>query len=221
MNLRKFDLSKHPTAGLELFEKDGRVHLARISRSTPAAKIPEWGSRIRGAWLIKINGMAATTKADVVAILQNLASSGCPVVTMLFAHPEIHPSLSRDGVPIVSCPPFSRHTHEQMNNRWEFHTVTEHLQSCKPSYQLVPSGDVLNVITRVMRLTRGKLMKQPDWNDWQQSEFIQLDLYDAQSLFGQPVHWKEDMAVFHTVWTYAINAVDSRKKARCTCDGSP
>jgi hypothetical protein len=72
-----------------------------------------------------------------------------------------------------------------------------------------------------MRLTREKLMKQPDWNDWQQLEFIQLDQYDAQGLFGQPVHRKDDMAVFHTVWTYAIKAVDSRKKARCTCDGSP
>jgi hypothetical protein len=107
MNLRKFDLSKHPTAGLELFEKDGRVHLARISRSTPAAKIPEWRSSIRGAWLFKINGTAVTTIADVVAVLQKLASNECPMVTMLFAHPEIHPSLSQDGVPIVSCPPFS------------------------------------------------------------------------------------------------------------------
>ncbi len=105
------------------------------------------GEVIRGAWLFKINGTAVTNIADVVAVSQKLASNECPVVTMLFAHPEICPSLSQDGVPIVSCPPFSRHTHEQMNNRWEFHTVTEHLQSSKPTYQLVPSGNVLNVIT--------------------------------------------------------------------------
>lgn len=28
------------------------------------------------------------------------------------------------------------------------------------------------------------------------------------------------MPVFHLVWSYAIKAVDNRKKARCTCDGS-
>jgi hypothetical protein len=40
-------------------------------------------------------------------------------------------------------------------------------------------------------------------------------------MFGPPVKWQDDMAVFHSVWTYAIKAVDSRKKARWACDGSP
>jgi hypothetical protein len=31
---------------------------------------------------------------------------------------------------------------------------------------------------------------------------------------------KEEDAVFHLVWTYAIKAVDGRKKARCVCNGS-
>jgi hypothetical protein len=53
------------------------------------------------------------------------------------------------------------------------------------------------------------------------SEFLQLDQYNAQGMFGQPVPQLEDMAVFHSVWTYAIKAVDSRKKARWACDGSP
>ena len=46
------------------------------------------------------------------------------------------------------------------------------------------SGDVLNVVTRVMRLTRGKLMKQPNWDEWQASKYLQLDQYDAQGMFG-------------------------------------
>ena len=72
-----------------------------------------------------------------------------------------------------------------------------------------------------MRLTRGKLLKQPDWDEWQASEYLQLDQYDAQGMFGQPVPMVEDMSVFHSVWTYAIKALDARKKARWTCDGSP
>ena len=37
VDLRKFDLSKHPTGGLQLYVRDGWVHLASISPSTPAA----------------------------------------------------------------------------------------------------------------------------------------------------------------------------------------
>ena len=99
--------------------------------------------------------------------------------------------------------------------------MAAHLRTCRPSYEHVRSGDVLIVVTRVMRLTRGKLLKQPDWDEWQASEYLQLDQYDAQGMFGQPVPMVEDMSVFHSVWTYAIKALDARKKARWTCDGSP
>ena len=71
-----------------------------------------------------------------------------------------------------------------------------------------------------MKLTRGKLLSQDDWTDWQDSEYLQLDQYDAQGMFGNPVLSQEGDAIFHLVWTYAIKAVDGRKKARCVCDGS-
>jgi hypothetical protein len=149
----------------------------------------------------------------MVTVFNTVAVEKRDLVTLLFAYPKIRLNLSHNGLPIVSSAPFYRHTHEQLNNRWEFTTVAEHLRSCKPTYELVPSGDVLNVITRVMHLTRGKLLKQPDWEEWQTSEFLQLDQYDAQGMFGQPVLIQDDMAVFHSVWTYAIKAVDSQRKA--------
>ncbi len=78
---------------------------------------------------------------------------------------------------------------------------------------------MLNYTTRVMKLTRGKLLRQEDWLDWQDSKYLQFDQYDSQSMFGDPVAVEEDDVVFHLVWTYAINALDRRKKARCVCDG--
>jgi hypothetical protein len=74
------------------------------------------------------------------------------------------------------------------------------------------------VVTWVMQLTRGKLLKQPDWDDWQASEFLQLDQYDSQGMFGALVMVDSEVAVFHSVWTYAIKALDGQKKARWTCD---
>jgi hypothetical protein len=84
----------------------------------------------------------------------------------------------------------------------------------------VESGDVINYTTKVMRLTRGRLLRQSDWEDWQASEYLQLDQYDKQHMFGHPVAVEDDAAIFHLVWTYGVKTADGRKKARCVCDGS-
>jgi hypothetical protein len=97
--------------------------------------------------------------------------------------------------------------------------VAEHLHN-SPTYEWVDSGQVLNVVTWVMQLTWGKLLKQPDWDEWQALEFIQLDHYDSQGMFGSPVMVDSEVAVFHSVWTYAIKELDGQKKARWTCDVS-
>jgi hypothetical protein len=71
-----------------------------------------------------------------------------------------------------------------------------------------------------MRLTRGQLLKQDDWKDWQNSEYLQLNQYWDQGCLDMPTAVDQDDAVFYLVWTYNIKAVDGRKKARCVCDGS-
>jgi len=119
----------------------------------------------------------------------------------------------------MPIPILPNNVHDQMNHHWDFSTVADYLRKAPP-YETVDTGDVLNYVTCVMRLTRGKLLQQDDWSDWQESEYLQLDQYDAQGMFGDPVATAKDDAVFHLVWTYAIKAVDGRKKARCVCDGS-
>jgi hypothetical protein len=221
IDLQKFNLTKHSTAGLEFYKSGGRLHLRSITPSIPAAKIPDWRSCVRGAWLIKVNDKEVSSIEDVAFAFRAVDFDHCASVSLLFSHPEIRPNLSKDGLPIVSSSPFSLRAHDQLNNRWEFTTVAEHLTTSKPTNTLVNSGDVLNVTTQVMWSTWGKLLKQPDWEEWQMLEFLQLDPYDAQGMFGQPVPQLEDMVVFHSVWTYAIKAVDSCKKAHWACDGPP
>jgi hypothetical protein len=97
--------------------------------------------------------------------------------------------------------------------------VVEHLKKA-PSYTLINDGDVLNVITKVIKLTQGKLVQQEDWNDQLESKYLQLNQYHTQGMFGNPVAASEFDAIFHLVWTYNIKAVDGPKKARCVCDGS-
>ena len=219
IDMTHFGLNKHWTTGLFLAHVNGRLHLGGMAPSTPAAKIPCWRLRIKGAWLIKIGDRTVTTLAEAQDAFQQLSSNGITTVPLLFLHPEIRQDISHDGLPIVSSAPFTEHIHDQLNHQWDFSTVVDHL--CKaPPYEIVESGNVLNYVTRVMRLTRGKLTLQDDLPDWQHLEYLQLDQYDKQGMFGVPVPMKEEDAIFHLVWTYAIKAVDGCKKARCVCDGS-
>jgi hypothetical protein len=132
---------------------------------------------------------------------------------LLFSLPEVQQDISHDGLSIVSSAPFSQHVHDQLYKHWDFSTVADYLWK-KPPYNIVEDGDVLNYITRVMKLTHGKLLQQDDWSDWQELEYLQLNQYDAQGMFGQPVAATKDDAIFHLVWTYVIKAVDGRKKAQ-------
>ena len=157
-----FDIAKHSMAGLSFLEKNGHLILAHISPSTPGAKIPRWHTRLSGAWLIKVGDHHITSIDDARKDFKVITSAGAMSAQLLFTHPEVHLDISCRGS-IISLEPFSLLTHAQLNDCWEFSTVAEHL--CKePTYELVDSVEVLNVVIWVMTLTHGKLLKQPDWN---------------------------------------------------------
>ncbi len=116
-----------------------------------------WRVNIRGAWLIKVGSTQISTISDAQSAFRSLYETGAPSVTLLFSHPELRRDISNKGLPIVSLAPFLQQTHDQLNRRWDFSTVAEYL--CKaPPYKIIDSGDVLNYVTRVMQLTRGKLL---------------------------------------------------------------
>ncbi len=99
--LRKFDLSKHPTGGLRLYVRDGQVHLASISPSTPVAQIHNWRACIWGAWLIKVGDKTIQSIEDVAQAFDILCLESSPSTTLLFLHPKIRPNLSQEGIPII------------------------------------------------------------------------------------------------------------------------
>jgi hypothetical protein len=72
----------------------------------------------------------------------------------------------------------------------------------------VESGDALNYTTCIMKLTRDKLLHQEVWTDWQELEYLQLNQYDAQGMFGEPILAEEDTAILHLVLTYVIKSLD-------------
>jgi hypothetical protein len=219
IDVRKYNLSKHCTAGLCLTQSDDRLFLGGMSPSTLGAKIPSWRTQLKGAWLIKVGDTIVNSIKDAQTAFAQESTSNPGNVILLFSHPEVRPDISYDGLPIVLFAPFSQQVHNQINKRWDFSTVAEYLKKALP-YNIVDNGDVLNYTTKVMKLTRGKLTQQLDWADWQSSEHFQLNQYENQGMFGTLVATLKDDAVFHPVWTYNVKAVDGRKKVHCICDGS-
>ena len=65
----------------------------------------------------------------------------------------------------------SKHDHKKLH---DLHTLVSH------------SVDSLNLSKRKSKLTRRKLLKCSDWDDWEASEFKQLDQYFEQGTFGEP-----------------------------------
>jgi len=104
MDIRRFDYNRHCTAGLCLAHTNGHLILGGMAPSTPAAKIPRWRSRLKGAWLIKIGDHTVSTIDQAQQVFAQLNADGASTVTLLFLHPEIRQDISHDGLPIVFCP---------------------------------------------------------------------------------------------------------------------
>ena len=213
LNMRRFNSDNHPTAGFKFDIINGRLIVKHIEKSSPGARIPRWRTRIRGSWLRKVGDTVVETVEDVKRAFKSLNHTHVKQCWLTFSHPEVKHGLTNTGIPQCNI--------DQLNPRLMFENFD--VPSIDTHHQLEKtfSGDVFNYVTVAMKLKRGNLMKDTDWDEWQCSEYTQLDQYDAQGMFGEPVCVSDNKgAIFNLVWTYVIKELDKRKKARCTCDGS-
>jgi hypothetical protein len=220
IDIRKFDFTRHCSAGLSLLRQDNRLILVSMVPSTPGACIARWCIRLQGAMLLSVNGTPVTTLLDAQQVFHELSLRQAATCILLFAHPENSHGLSNKGIPLLCRNQISQLNIDQLNDQWTTKPTPPPVLPKAPNYDIVIGGDVQNVVTKVMKLTQGKLMKQDDWTEWNESEHLQLDQYDKQFMFGEPVIAEDDSAIFHLVWTYVVKELDGRKKACCVCNGS-
>jgi hypothetical protein len=215
LDMTRYYATKFPVGGLRFPTIDNRLILDHTSPETPCTKIRNWRSRLKHAWLISIDGTPVDTVEDVNSALHSAFVAGRPTCVLLFSHPEIRHGLTNEGIPQVLL--------DQLNPRLLFDSFfLPQPPLCKRNrIRQSWDGEVLQYVTKAQRLTHGRLITQDNWSEWNQSEFTQLNQYEAQGMFGEPCTVDSEEAVFNLVWTYAIKEVDNRKKARCTCDGSP
>jgi hypothetical protein len=117
--------------------------------------------------IIAIGDTTVSTLAQAQSAFKLLYTTNSPSCFLTFSHPEFTPHISHNGLPIISRDDFSQLTHNQLNNRLD-------LLQAGPRFRCVCNH---SIVERVMKLTRGRLLKQDDWNDWQDSEYLQLNQY--------------------------------------------
>ena len=151
-------------------------------------------------------------------IVKEARSSQNTDITCTFATIQkvaMHP---QHGTPLIyhdQLNVIAKHITEMKINDEERHkTHQKYLQIIEPKIATIKSSK------KKAKLTRKLLKMQPDWCEWQQAEYKQLDQYDAQSMFStsQPIPTGTNKLPF--MWTYVVKE-DGTKKARAPCNGSP
>ena len=209
-------LARDPYGGLEFLIEDNRLYLNQIKGGSPFAQLMRWRSRLRGAWLIQIDDVPIDSMDAVSQALSTSTSKPGTQCILVFSHSEVQKAgLTSDGIPQIAI--------DQMNPlvRLGYQLPQETIDETvnEPQYRIISEGDSSSLVSNATRLTRGKLMKQADWEEWSTAEKLQWDQYEAQGMLGVPCPLPYGAMKFNIVWQYDIKH-DGRKKARATCDGS-
>ena len=209
-------LSRDPYGGLDFSVVDHRLYLSRIKDGSPFVKLPRWRSRLRGAWLIQIDDVPIDSMEAVSLALSTSTTKPGSLCILVFSHSEVQTDgLTSEGIPQIAI--------DQMNPLLRLGSALPHAAinelAREPQFRIVSEGDSASLVSNATRLTRGKLMKQDDWNEWSMAEKLQWDQYEAQGMLGVPCPLPKGAMKFLIVWQYDIKH-DGRKKARATCDGS-
>ena len=228
----------HETLGFELDDQtmSNRLILLNCKKGTPAARVPKWRSQLRGAMLVAVNQKKVQTMEEVVRTLDELRvkvasqKASQQVVDLTFVTLEkvsIHP---QKGVPQLYFDQLNiiaRHNLELKESATIMLDDNDSNDKDDWKAKIYKLGDESTAPAAhqkdariVEKLTRRILMKRDDWHEWKKSEAKQLDQYEQQGMFSEPVPRPIKANILNLLWTYLIKA-DGTKKARCCCNGNP
>ena len=203
----------HPTLGLQLENDDAGPRILHCIKGTPSARVPRWKSILKNATLHAINGVLVNNNSNISDIITQSASNDISLCIIPPSPVDIHPDT---GIPQIN---FDQFIHLSDIHQDILHDTTSKFMD-----------DELDRNTQITvhklakdSYTRTQLQKRSDWKDWEQSEFLQLEQYQRQNMFGDPGPLPDDSndySVLPMIWVYIIKT-DGRKKARCVANGAP
>ena len=201
----------HPTLGLDMALKNKKICIERCVSGTPAAKTPRWRQILKGAELYSIDSNIIHTILDVRRYIAK-RNTGTPIHFQIIPlYPtDIHPET---GIPQINFDQFVHlcRTHQELLcDAIDIGAEHETDDTSKININKLDTNT----------LTRAKLMKRQDWDQWEASEFLQMDQYERQKMFGPPGPLpSKSVNILPMIWVYLVKT-DGRKKARCVANGA-
>jgi deoxyuridine 5'-triphosphate nucleotidohydrolase len=229
----------HPTKGLVLDDSEtwnDHVIITTCKPGTPASKIKNWRKRLKGSTLLKIGNVDITSTAQATSVFEQLPTNEAVDLTVGLV--EKLPMHDTNGVPMMYFDQLNTvATHLQsieagkLNDQINPDESTKHkntiqqainvLQTCRKKgvvkmlQEILPKSKI-----KSKRLTRRKLKQTKEWDRWKLAEWLQLDQYYGQKMFGEPCPLPPGANVLNMLWYYDVKT-DGRLKARMVCNGRP
>jgi hypothetical protein len=116
LDTKHFYRTNHLAGGMHFTREGNRLILQHMTQGSPCARLRDWCSGLKGAWLISVNEQAVLSVQDINKIINECLTSGSPQCTLLFSHPDIRHDLTNKGIPQISL--------DQLNPRMMFHGFT-------------------------------------------------------------------------------------------------
>ena len=209
----------HPTRGLDVTfcDKFEKVKLIACEKGTPAGKIDKWRSTLRNGFIIAFNGIPVLNIKQLRRLIHDCEE---PQFTVKFGTMDRQAMHPQKGVPQLYFDQLNHIGKHLYQMKYDPDWQSDEVYNATISKATLRGGIVPKSKRRSEKLTRRKLQRQEDWDDWKKSEILQLDQYEKQKMFGDPCSLPQGANVLPFLWAYAVKD-DGRKKARCVCNGAP
>jgi Reverse transcriptase (RNA-dependent DNA polymerase) len=226
---------EHPSLGFEIEECHIRKRgfVSGIVANTTASRIRNVRRKYIGAFVVSINDVSVFTAASILEALRAAAASDTPSFKIVFAPDRYIPIADRHlDQPLHLSVDQLRTIAAIKSLSLSPETIVADVVSHSDATEL--DDDHAHLLLRSLNttthgtpdeqslgsFTRRKLRRLPNWQQWEDAEFKQLDSMAKQEMYGAPVIAPRDAIVLRQHWNYAIKG-DGTRKARNCCDGSP
>ena len=226
---------EHPSLGFDIKECHIRKRgfISGIVANTTASRIRNVRRKYIGAFVVSINDVTVFTAESILDALRAAAASDAPSFKIVFAPDRYIPIADRHLEHPLHLTVDQLRTIAAINSlSLSPETITEDVASLSDATEL--DDDHAHILLRSLNttthgtpdeqslgsFTRRKLRRLPNWQQWEDAEFKQLDSMAKQEMYGAPVIAPRDAIVLRQHWNYVIKG-DGTRKARNCCDGSP
>jgi hypothetical protein len=131
---------------------------------TPSHRLPQWKYRLRSAYILSIDTMSVHAIADIGLVISEARAAGRTSIVVVFTKDDAPNCLSAVGLTQLYFD--------------QLRIMRGHI-----------NNTVLDVVHKAImgpKFNNRTLQKQLDWNYYLVAEWIQLDNYNKQAMFGAP-----------------------------------